>query len=236
MPQTWQGWMELDEPPQIRAGSQWLDLSHPYVNDMPRINFFPAPRFEQIMARPANPLNVTEIQLACHVGTHVDAPIHFIADGPSMEQIPLERLYGPGVVWRLEVEPYALIQPQDFQRMEPGLRPGDILILDTGYWENFFDQPYDRHASLSEAAAQWLVDQKVKLLGVDLPTVDLPTSQREKGFNWPVHYILLSHGVLVSEHLTNLRPLAGRRIEAMFLPLNVPGADGAPARVVARPA
>jgi kynurenine formamidase len=60
-------------------------------------------------------------------------------------------------------------------------------------------------------------------------------SRRAADFNWPVHHILLSHGVLIAEHLTNLHALAGRRIEAMFLALNIQGADGAPARVVARP-
>ena len=85
------------------------------------------------------------------------------------------------------------------------------------------------------AAAQWLVERGVKLVGVDFATPDLAVDRRAEGFDWPVHHILLSHGVLIAEHLTNLHALAGRRIEAMFLALNIEGADGAPARVVARP-
>jgi kynurenine formamidase len=54
------------------------------------------------------------------------------------------------------------------------------------------------------------------------------------GFDWPVHHVLLGHGVLVAGHLRNLRPLAGRRIEAMFLALAIEGSDGGPARVAAR--
>jgi kynurenine formamidase len=50
-----------------------------------------------------------------------------------------------------------------------------------------------------------------------------------------VHQILLSQGVLVAEHLTNLRSLANQRVEAMFLALPIAGSDGAPARVLARP-
>ena len=57
---------------------------------------------------------------------------------------------------------------------------------------------------------------------------------RPHGFDWPVHHVLLGHGVLIAEHLTNLRPLAGRRIEAMFLALAIEGSDGGPARVIAR--
>ncbi len=64
--------------------------------------------------------------------------------------------------------------------------------------------------------------------------VDRALASSEAGFDWPVHHILLGHGVLIAENLTNLRALAGHRIEAMFLALNIEGADGAPARVIAR--
>jgi kynurenine formamidase len=231
---TWKGWSSLEQPEIGRGKGPWMDLSQPLYPDMPRVDFFPSPRYEQIIRRPQKPLNVTEIQMVCHVGTHVDAPVHFIADGPAMEQIPLERLYGPGVVWRLEPQPFAILEPEDFEKQRPRAREGDILILDAGWWEYFGQERYHQHYSLSPDAAQWLVDQKIKLLGVDCETVDIPTSRREKGFNWPTHHVLLSNGILVAEHLTNLRSLSGSRIEAMFLPLCIKGADGAPARVVAR--
>ena len=231
---TWRGWSRLEAPKIGLGAGPWLDLSQPLYPEMPRIDFFPPPRYEQIIRRPQKPLNVTEIQMVCHVGTHVDAPVHFIADGPAMDEIPLERFYGPGVVWRIRPEPFAVIEPEDLRGLKPPLRPGDILILDAGWWEYFAQDRYNEHYSLSPAAAQWLVEQQVKLVGVDCGTVDLPTRKRQEGFNWPTHHVLLSNGVLVAEHLTNLRSLAGSRMEAMFLPLCIKGADGAPARVVAR--
>lgn len=234
MNNSWKGWIQLAAPEIGKGYGPWIDLSQTLYTDMPKINFFPAPRYEQIIRRPEKPLNVTEIQMVCHVGTHVDAPLHFIPDGPAMEQIPLERFYGSGVVWRLDPEPFAVLEPADFENLTPRLRPGDILILDAGWWEYFGTERYDQHYSLSPAAAKWLVEQEVKLVGVDCGTVDLSTLKRQAGFNWPTHHVLLSHGVLVAEHLTNLRSLAGHRIEAMFLPLSIRGADGAPARVVAR--
>ena len=84
-------------------------------------------------------------------------------------------------------------------------------------------------------AADWLVSHQVKLLGVDFSTPDLTAHKRPAGFTWPVHQILLSQGVLVAEHLTNLRSLANQRVEAMFLALPIAGSDGTPARVLARP-
>lgn len=73
-------------------------------------------------------------------------------------------------------------------------------------------------------------------MGVDFATPDLAVNRRSSDFNWPVHHILLSRGILISEHLTNLERISGLRIEAMFLALNIEDSDGAPARVIARPA
>jgi kynurenine formamidase len=201
---------------------------------MPRFASFAAPRVAQIKKIPQDPLNVTEIQIICHVGTHVDAPRHFVADGPSMEEIPLDRFFGPGVVWRLDVKPFGIVSEKDLESARPELQWGDIVLLDCGWWRLFGTEAYDQNYSLSPEAAAWLAAHGVKLVGVDCGTVDLAATQRKPGFDWPVHRILLSHGVLVAEHLTNLSPLSGKRIEAMFLPLKIEGADGAPARVIAR--
>ena len=79
------------------------------------------------------------------------------------------------------------------------------------------------------------MDHGVKLLGVDFSTPDLTIHKRPIDFDWPVHHILLAHGVLVAEHLTNLRSLANQRAEILFMALPLAGSDGAPARAVARP-
>jgi len=231
MKQSWQGWDAVSD-----EASDWIELSHPLCSELARIPYFPPARFERIMSQPKDPVNLTEMQMVCHFGTHVDAPCHFIADGPAFHEIPLDRLCGPGVVWRLECEPYKLIEPTDLERLRPELRAGEILLLDTGCAEHLGTERYGQHPSLSPACAEWLVERRVKLVGVDFATPDLATSRRPAGFDWPVHHILLSRGVLIAEHLTNLRPLAGRRVEVMFLALNIVGADGAPARVIARPA
>jgi kynurenine formamidase len=230
----WHGWSQQSAQEAKRGVGAWQELSHPLRADMAHIAFFPEARFRRILSMPADPLNVTEIQMVCHFGTHVDAPCHFIPDGPALHEIPLDRLYGPGVVWRLRCEPYGLIEPEMFEQAGPELRAGEILLLDTGWAEHFGTERYDQNPSLSLAAAEWLVEHGVKLIGVDFATPDLAVNRRPPGFRWPVHHILLSQGVLIAENLTNLRPLIGRRVEVMFLALNITGADGAPARVVAR--
>jgi len=234
MAYNWKGWMALGPAESAPERGPWIDLSQTVYHGMPRFASFAAPRVEQIKKIPQDPLNVTEIQIICHVGTHVDAPRHFVADGPAMEEIPLDRFFGPGVVWKIDVKPFGIVDVADLEHAKPDLRWGDIVILNCGWWPSFGTETYDQNYSLSPEAAAWLADRGVKLIGVDCGTVDLAHTQREPGFDWPVHRILLSHGVLVAEHLTNLSPLTRKRIEAMFLPLKIKGADGAPARVIAR--
>lgn len=125
---------------------------------------------------------------------------------------------------------------EHLEACQPDLERDDILLLDTG-WARYFRTPaYAVHPALAVSAARWLVDRGVKLLGLDLPTPDLAVPRRPPGFDWPVHKVLLSSGVLVAEHLTGLRELAGRRVEAIFGLIRIEGADGAPALVLARAA
>jgi arylformamidase len=231
----WQGWLDLPAPAVSQAAGGWIDVSHGITEMLSRARSFPQPRIRQIATIPQNPANVTEVQMVVHHGTHLDAPRHFIADGPTMEEIPLERLYGPGVVWRIDAPDYGIIEPADLERATPRMRPGDIVFFDTGRARHVNTEAYERHAALSPEAAAWLVERGAKIVGVDFTTPDVSNEKRPPDFNFPVHHTLLSHGVLIAEHMTNLGTLAGRRIETMFLGLNIVGSDGAPARVVARP-
>lgn len=230
----WRGW-KASVAPQAAPIGDWIDLTWPLSPRVPRLSSFPAPRIERIASIPEEPLNVTELSMVVHVGTHVDSPRHFFSDGPALEDVPLTRFMGVGVVWRVDKPLESLVEPEDLMRMRPELEPGDILVLDTGIVEHVGTPAYERHVALSVAAAEWLVDREIKLLAVDTPTPDLPLSRRGEGFDWPVHHVLLRDGVLISEQVANTRVLAGRRAEFMFLPLNIVGGDGAPARVLARP-
>ena len=230
----WRGWMDLPAPRPGVPDGDWIDLTWPLSPSVPRIALFPPPRFSRLASIPERPLNITEMQMVVHTGTHVDSPRHFFNDGPAFQDIPLARLMGPGVVWRIDKPRYGLIEPDDFERMRPVLEPGDILAIDSGAAAKVGTPDYDQHPSLSLAAAEWLVGQKVKLVAVDMPTPDVALDRRPAGFTGPVHRILLAAGVLIAEQVTNLDALAGRRAEFMFLPLNITDCDGAPARVLAR--
>jgi kynurenine formamidase len=232
----WIGWLPMpDAPPTIPQGP-WADLSYPLSSSVPRASMFPEPSFRLIKSLPADPINVTEMQMVVHIGTHVDAPRHFFMDGPAFHEIPLDRLTGPGVV--LSVTNKAAgetVEIADLERPGVEIRPGDIVALHTGWSRYANSHAYHDHPHLSPTAAQWLADLGIKLLACDMPTPDLPIGRRPSDYDWPAHHIFLSRGILVSENVTNLEPFANRRVEFLFLALNIENSDGAPARVLARP-
>jgi kynurenine formamidase len=230
----WRGWRDLPARPAGPASGPWLDLSHPLRETMPRASVFPQPQFRRVKSLPADPLNVTEMRMVVHLGTHVDAPRHFFSDGPAFDEIPLERLCGPGVVLRIDAAPLEELTASHLERARPDVRPGDIVALDTGWSAHAGTPVYERHPYLGLDAARWLVERGVKLVACDFITPDQPVDRRAPGFDWPIHHALLGSGVLVCENLTGHRALAGRRAELLFLALNIHASDGAPARVVAR--
>ncbi|MFA5664785.1 cyclase family protein [Castellaniella sp.] len=230
----WQGWLELPAARALQARGPWVDLSHPLGPDMPRQPFFPVPEFGHFRQRPGFPLNITRMDMVVHLGTHVDSPRHRFNDGPAFEDVPLERLWGPGLICRIDAGGAHEIGPAQLEAACAGLEPGDILILNTGMHHLAGSAAYQDHPWLSVAAAQWLVDHQVKMLAIDTPTPEMPHAQRGPGFDFPVHERLLGHGVLVAEHLTNLDGLTGQRIEVLCNALNIHGGDGAPTRILAR--
>lgn len=231
----WVGWSDVPKPVAGGGTGDWVDLTHRLTEELSRSPMFPQPRIRQIHTIPESSANVTEIQMVAHHGTHVDAPRHFLNDGPTFDEIPMDRLYGPGVVWRIEKGAYGVIGRSDLEAARPVIRPGDILLLDTGWAQYVNTEHYEAHPCLDADAAQWLLDHGVKMVGVDFSTPDLTAHKRPEGFDWPVHHLLLSNGVLIAEHVTNLRALAGQRVEVLFLALPLAGSDGAPARALARP-
>jgi kynurenine formamidase len=230
----WRGWLELPVSKLSSSSAPWLDLSYPVGPTMPCASIFPKPGLRKLKELPKDPFTVTELSMVVHAGTHVDSPRHYFLDGPAFNEIPLDRLYGQGVVWHIPKRADEIIGVEDFARAQPALEPGDILALDTGWSGHFGTALYESHPSLSTEAAEWLVDRKIKILACDFATPDLVYHLRKPGFDWPVHNRLLSRGVLVCEHLTGHTSLAGHRCEFIFAALNIEGSDGAPARILGR--
>ena len=208
--------------------SQTIYAGMPRIHVLPEVDFQPIRRIDQ-----GHLLNISELKIATHAGTHVDAPWHFVPNGRTIEQIPLDDLCGTAVVVPVQRAGGEAIPVADLERSPEPIQPGDIVLLASGWGAKFGSPDYDMHPYISEEAAHWLVRRKVKLLGVDMITVDMPTSMRPSPFGYPAHHILLENDVLIIENLTNVKALAGRRVKLYAFPLGIRGSDAGQARVVA---
>jgi arylformamidase len=212
-----------------------IDLTHPFRNGMYKQNIFPAIKVERCIRIEERRLNVTCAEFAVHSGTHVDAFRHFVADGDPMDRIPLESFAGRAVGWRFERKGGEAITASDLEAAQPVAESGDIVFLATG-WSSYFDSDPDRyrvHPYLSEDAAGWLVERRIKLVVFDVPTPDQPEVGRPEGFDWPIHHALLEGGVLIAENAAGLDRVSGRGFTAYAFPIPFVEGDGSPVRLVA---
>jgi arylformamidase len=168
--------------------------------------------------------NNSRLVMGTHTGTHVDAPKHFFDDKPGVESLPLELLVGRARVIEL---PYRGGITQEHLK-EAGLREDLRVLLRTpnsALW-NSGDGFHQDYTYITEDGARFLVDQGVKVVGVDYLSVE----QFHKP-GAPAHHALLGNGVIIIEGL-NLSEADAGQYEMYCLPLRIAGGDGAPARVV----
>lgn len=209
------------------------DLSQAYANGMPHAPTIPAPAIRQVKSVESDGYSVTELSVATHIGTHIDAPSHLLADGSTIDQLPAEALIRPAVVASPRVDGPGEMTAADLEASEAGAGSvGDALLVRTGWGAKFGTPDYREHPYLSEEAARWIVERGFGLVGFDLITPEVPGHLRPEGFDFPVHRILLGAGVLIMEHLY-LEEVIGERPELFIGALKVAGGDGAPARVLA---
>jgi kynurenine formamidase len=163
----------------------------------------------------------------------VDAPIHIVPDGKSIEELPLDAFVGNGATISVKKTGGEEITAADLENSGVAVNRGDILMLHTGWDEKFDSQDYNLHPYFSVDAAEWMVRKGIKMVCIDCITVDLPTPLRPKGFAFPVHKTLLGNNVLIAENVANIGSIVGKKTRIMALPLRVKGSDAGHARIVA---
>jgi arylformamidase len=209
-----------------------IDLSYPIQSGMPR---FDAPWHPETSVRPLGHIaevgrNTSQLNLGTHCGTHIDAARHFIPDGETIDQLPLEKLIGKVSIIDLSSLPFDHeVTPDDLA----GIRLSARLLLRYD-WSKYWGDPqfYHHYPYLGQAAARYLIDQGVRVLGMDTPSPDdsrIPLLSEEDS---PLHKLLLGNGVTLIEYLTNLdKADLHTAYNLVALPLPVREGDGAPARV-----
>lgn len=167
-----------------------------------------------------------------HIGTHVDAPYHFIQNGPAIDALPLTKFWGTAVL--ADVAPRDSATPVSRAEIEAALvgqgeKLGSEDILLIHCWAGKRDDPgFASAAALAPEVGPWLVEIGVKAVGIDLPAVDSPGDR-----SFPVHIALLSAGIPIYENLSNLVAIDEPRFTFVGFPLRVAGASGSAVRAVA---
>jgi len=175
-----------------------------------------------------------KVVLGTHIGTHADAPRHFIPGGRTIDEIPLDILIGPASI--ADFTGCGSLHEIDVPELKEklGAAVPSRLILRTGWSEYFGNLKfYNEYPFLAENAAQWLVENGVRLIAMDTPSPDNPAHSRGTPKDSPNHKVLLGAGVVLVEYLANLKSLTAREVELIVMPLKLKGCDGSPARCVA---
>jgi arylformamidase len=214
-----------------------LDLSHPFDPDL--YHDRPDQKAEldvrAVKTLQEHGVNSLKITIGNHLGTHIDAPLHLVEGGASIDDLSLDRFYGSAVILDIPKDPNGGVSAADLEAARPAVEPGDIVIIATGWGDRISDPQYaSHHPYLTEDGADWLVAKSPRLVGIDVQSVDLPHTLRAPGFAYTSLRILLEHGVPALHSVTNLGPISGRRVTVFALPIAFADVDGAPARVVAQ--
>lgn len=203
-----------------------IDLSVPIRSNMPYYPGDPAPQVTRLHDHErGDAWTTTHISFSAHLGTHVDAPLHRVRGGNTVDCLDLQTLIGPAYVADLSGVA-SEIHAEDFVACNIPLS-AERLILKTrnaGLWQQ--DAFQSDFIALSESGAEWLVAHGIRLVALDYLSADVFTSQ-----DYPAHDVLLQRGVVIVEGV-----MSGGVPEGWYtlicLPLRLQGADGAPARAV----
>lgn len=180
-----------------------------------------------------------QLTMSEHSGTHFDAPLHFISEGPyhyGIDQVPLEAVIGRALaISATSIEPCGLVT-QEFiawwERQHGDIQSGDIVLFHFGWDRRWNRRPEGTSflrdwPGLSREASEYLVSKRVKVVASDALSIDSYTSS-----DFPAHYTLLGNGVLIGENFANLGVLPPSSLFMAF-PLKIKEGSGSPIRAVA---
>jgi arylformamidase len=210
-----------------KAKRPWIDISVPLGDGMvhwpndPQVSIRRIQDIEQ-----GDMANLSMISMGAHSGTHVDAPIHFIRDGKSVDHIPLDILVGRARV--IEIRDPGSIKPEELATHR--IRRSERILFKTRNsseaWHK--DEFVEDFVFISDAAADFLVNRGMRLVGIDY----LSVGSFKHGGSY-VHKTLLGGGIWIIEGL-NLSNVTSGKYDLICLPLRIVAGDGAPARAIIR--
>ncbi len=225
-----------------------IDLSQSLYNFMPTWQTNPDLRYEPTMKAAKDIFNVSVIrQMHMHTGAHVDVPLHSIQEGKTIDQYPIERFTGEGVVLDFRrKKPAEEITEKDLRLYESLIRKNDVVMLCTDWSKKRgFNSDYlYRWPFPNLEACKFLIERGISAIGTEglsiagwtdnVPAQGPVTKIRSDS----LHNVFLEKDILIIEGLANLSELLNERNDParaffIFAPLNFVGTEAAPCRAMA---
>ncbi|SDR10241.1 arylformamidase [Virgibacillus salinus] len=204
--------------------SKWIDISQPLTNDMAH---FPGDTpFDYSLTysiEQTGSVNVGQMTGSLHTGTHIDAPFHYDSKGKTIEELDINLAIGKAKV--IDVSDAEKITAETFQGYD--FKGISRVLLHTSLPNNPNRFP-DKMPDLDPGVAPLLKEKGVKLIGVDMPSVDAPDSK-----DLATHHALYDNGIFILENLMLDHVVPGD-YELVAVPLAITGADASPVRAVLR--
>ena len=208
--------------------NSWIDISVPMRNGMHTWPGDPPFYFTtHVSTAKGDVCNVSAVTMSSHVGTHMDAPLHFLHGAKTMDDLPWDAVIGPARV--VTIRDKSAIKPAELKKLKP--KKGERLLFKTNNSAVSWQKPeFDKDfIYIAKEGAQYLVDCGVQTVGVDYLSVG--------GFykdGIETHHILLGAEVWIIEGL-DLSKVKPGNYDMLCLPIKYHARDGAPARCLIRP-
>jgi len=212
--------------------TQILDLTYDIKEGMTTFNvpWHPIVSIQQLGRHGLEGRETRKVSFGTHTGTHVDAPLHFVENGVSIDKISLDTLVGD-----VAIVDYSYLKDNEpvTKEMLSDISITGRMLFKFGwgkYWNSkkyYTDYPY-----FTKEAAEYLCSMNIKLIAMDTPSPDDSRIDLSGDGDSPVHKIFLNNGIVLVEYLANTEKIedySGWNI--IVMPLKIKGADGSPARV-----
>ena len=213
--------------------NKYIDLSHTIFDGLVTYKGLPAPIICDYLSR-ENSKNVYEdgtsfqigkIEMVTNTGTYIDCPFHRYENGKDLSEVTLEKFVNIPCI-TIDVVHEIEIGVNFFENID---LQNKAVMINTGWSKHWnTDLYFENHPYLTEAAALFLKEKNVKLVGIDSHNID-----DTRGKKRPVHTILLGAEILIVEHLCNLDKLPKENYFFSAVPPKIKGAGTFPVRAFA---
>jgi len=179
----------------------------------------------------------SRIAMLLHTGSHVDSPLHVVADGATIGSVALERVTGEATVLDLsDVEPREAIDAARLEASRGDIRADDIVVVRTDWTDRTwgsFPEYYTRSPFLTQDGARWIAELGPRAVVVDFFEEECAVSPDFTSEDFVAHRELLGRGIPIVEQATNLGAVGRDRFPLFAAFFLLEGVEAAPCRIFA---